>query len=72
MAKVKATMPKIKPPIEISDDELSSTSSSLPSSLCLFKRNAEIEEEVDEPSLTRIKKNRRKRNYFLSSSEEEN
>ena len=71
MAKVKATKPKIKPSIEISDDELLTTSSSLPSSPCLSRRNGEIE-EVDKPSLARIKKNRRKRNHFLLSSKKEN
>ena len=56
MQKVKATKPKLKPPIEISDDEFSSTSStySSPSSLCLSREDKDIE-EVDKPSLSYIK-----------------
>jgi len=72
MAKVKATKPKIKPPIEISDDKLLSTSSSLPSSPCLSRRNVEIKEEVDKLSLAYIRKNKRKRNYSLLFSKKEN
>ena len=51
MPKAKATKPKIKPPIEISDDELSSTSSTCSSlsSLCLSRKDKEVE-EVDKPS----------------------
>ena len=61
---VKATKPKIKPPIEISDDEFSSTSSSSPpSSPCLSRKDIEAE-EVDKLSLALIKENKRKRNYF--------
>ena len=72
MPKVKATKPKTKPPIEISDDEFSSTSStysspSSPSFLCLFRKDKDIE-EVDKLSLAYIKNQRkRKRNYSLLS-----
>jgi len=69
MLKVKATKPKIKPPIEISDDKFLSTSStcSFPSSLCLFRKDKDIE-EVDKPSLAYIKnQKKKKRNYSLSS-----
>jgi hypothetical protein len=69
MPKVKATKPKTKPPIEISDDEFSSTSStySSPSSPCLSRKDKDIE-EVDKPSLAYIKNQRkRKRNYSLLS-----
>ena len=56
MLKVKATKPKIKPPIEISDDEFSSTSStgSSLSSPCPSRADKEVE-EVDKPSLAYIK-----------------
>ena len=67
MLKLKATKPKTKPPIEISDDKFLSTSSTY-SSLCslyLFRRDKDIE-EVDKPSLAYIK-NQRKRNHPLSS-----
>jgi len=55
MLKVKATKPKIKPFIEISDDKFLSTSStcftySSLSSLCLFRKDKDIK-EVDKPSL---------------------
>jgi len=51
MLKVKATKPKIKPPIEISDDEFLSTSSTCSSlsSLCPFRKDKEVE-EVDKLS----------------------
>ena len=67
MPKAKATKPKIKPPIEISDDELSSTSSTCSSlsSLCPSRKDKEVE-EVDKPSLAYIR-NQRKRNHSLSS-----
>ena len=56
MLKVKATKPKIKPPIEISDDELLSTSSTCSSlsSLCPSRKDKEVE-EVDKPSLAYIR-----------------
>ena len=56
MLKVKATKPKTKPPIEISDNEFSSTSSTYSSlsSLCLSRKDKDIE-EVDKPSLAYIK-----------------
>ena len=65
MPKVKATKPKIKPSIEISDDEFLSTLStySSPSSLYLFRKDKDIK-EVDKPSLA-YKKDQRKRNYPL-------
>src|SRR5882762_2703606 len=74
MPKVKATKPKTNPPIEISDDEFSSTSSTCStysslSSLCLSRKDKDIE-EVDKPSLAYIK-NQRKRNYPLSSSKKD-
>jgi hypothetical protein len=52
MLKVKATKPKIKPPIEISDDKFLSTSSTYSSlsSLCPSRTDKEVE-EVDKPSL---------------------
>ena len=67
MLKVKATKPKTKPPIEISDDEFLSTSSTYSSlySLYLFRRDKDIE-EVDKQSLAYIK-NQRKRNHPLLS-----
>ena len=67
MLKVKATKPKIKPPIEISDDEFLSTSSTYSSlsSLCLSREDKDIE-EVDKPSLA-YTKNQRKRNHPLLS-----
>jgi len=69
---VKATKPKIKPPIEISDDEFSSTSSSSPlSSPCLSRKDVEVG-EVDKPSPALIKENRRKRSHPLSSPEKGN
>jgi len=59
MLKVKATKPKIKPPIEISDNELLSTSSTCSpysslSSLYLSRKDKDIE-EVDKPSPAYIK-----------------
>jgi len=71
MLKVKATKPKTKPLIEISDDEFLSTSSTYSSlsSLCLFRKDKDIE-EVDKPSLAYIK-NQRKRNHPLSSFRED-
>ena len=68
---VKTTKPKIKPLIEISDDEFSSTSSSPLSSPCLFRKDVEAE-EVDKPSLALIKENRRKRSHPLSSPKKGN
>src|SRR6266446_8530327 len=67
MLKVKASKPKIKPPIEISDDEFSSTSSTCSSlsSLCPSRIDKEVE-EVDKPSPAYIR-NQRKRSYPLSS-----
>jgi len=67
MLKVKATKPKIKPPIEISDDKFLSTSSTCSSlsSLCLSRTDKEVE-EVDKLSLAYIR-NQRKRNYPLLS-----
>ena len=67
MPKVKATKPKIKPPIEISDDKFLSTSStsSFLSSPYLSRIDKEVE-EVDKPSLAYIR-NQRKRNYPPSS-----
>ena len=71
MLKVKATKPKIKPPIEISDDEFLSTSSTYSSlsSLYLSRKDKEVE-EVDKPSLAYIR-NQRKRSYPLSSPEKD-
>ena len=56
MLKVKATKPKIKPPIEISDDEFLSTSSTYSSLSFLypFRKDKEVE-EVDKPSLAYIR-----------------
>ena len=67
MLKAKATKPKTKPPIEISDDEFSSTSStcSSPSSPYPSRKDKEVE-EVDKPSLAYIR-NQRKRCHPLSS-----
>jgi len=67
MLKVKAAKPKIKPPIEISDDKFLSTSSTCSSlsSPCLFRKDEDIE-EVNKPSLAYIK-NQRKRNHPLLS-----
>jgi len=67
MLKVKATKPKIKPPIEISDNKFLSTSSTYSSlsSLCLSRKDKDIE-EVDKPSLA-YTKNQRKSNHPLSS-----
>ena len=68
----KATKPKIKPPIEISDDEFSSTSSSSPpSSPCLSRKEVEAE-EVDKPSLALTKENRKKRSHPLLSPKKGN
>jgi hypothetical protein len=68
MLKVKATKPKIKPPIEISDNEFLSTSSTCSSlsspSLCP-RKDKEVE-EVDKPSLA-YTRNQRKRSHPLSS-----
>ena len=63
MLKVKATKPKIKPPIEISDNKFSSTSSTYSSlsSPYLSRKEKDIE-EVDKPSPAYIK-NLRKRSY---------
>src|ERR1700722_5777365 len=69
MPKVKATKPKIKPPIEISDDKFSSTSSTYSSlsSLCPSRTDKEVE-EVDKPSPAYIRNQRkRKRNHPLLS-----
>ena len=67
MLKVKATKPKTKLPIEISDDKFLSTSSTYSSlsSLYLSREDKDIE-EVDKPSLAYIK-NQRKRNHPLLS-----
>jgi hypothetical protein len=56
MLKVKATKPKIKPSIEISDNKFLSTSSTCSSlsSLYLFRKDKDIE-EVDKPSPAYIK-----------------
>ena len=71
MPKVKATKPKIKPPIEISDNEFLSTSSTYSSlsSLCLSRKDKEVE-EVDKPSLAYIR-NQRKRSHPLLSSKKD-
>src|ERR1700728_2188313 len=69
MLKVKATKPKIKPPIEISDDEFLSTSSTCSSlsSLCPSRTDKEVE-EVDKPSLAYTRNQRKsKRNHPLLS-----
>jgi len=56
MLKVKATKPKIKPPIEISDNKFLSTSSTCfsLSSLYLFRKEKDTKEIV-KPSLAYIK-----------------
>jgi len=56
MIKVKATKPKIKPPIEISDNKFLSTSSTYSSlsSLYLFRKDKDIE-KIDKLSLAYIK-----------------
>ena len=55
MPKVKATKPKIKPPIEISDDEFLSTSSTSLSFLDGHREDREEQvEEVDENSSSLI------------------
>ena len=72
MPKAKATKPKIKPPIEISDDELSSTSSTCSSSLsspCPSRKDKEVE-EVDKPSPA-YTRNQRKRSHPPSSPEKD-
>jgi hypothetical protein len=71
MPKVKATKPKTKPPIEISDDELSSTSSTCSSlsSLCPSRKDKDIE-EVNKPSPA-YTKNQRKRNHPVLSPEKD-
>ena len=71
MLKVKATKPKIKPPIEISDNEFLSTSSTCSSlsSLYLSRKDKEVE-EVDKPSPAYIR-NQRKRNHPLLSPEKD-
>ena len=71
MLKVKATKPKIKPPIEISDDEFLSTSSTCSSlsSLCPSRKDKEVE-EVDKPSLA-YTRNQRKRSHSPSSPEKD-
>ena len=71
MLKVKATKPKIKPPIEISEDKLSSTSSTC-SSLSppyLSRKDKEVE-EVDKPSPA-YTRNQRKRSHPPSSPEKD-
>ena len=70
MLKVKATKPKTKPPIEISDNKFLSTSSTCStysslSSLYLSRKDKDIE-EVDKPSPA-YTKNQRKRNHPLLS-----
>ena len=69
MLKVKATKPKTKPPIEISDDEFLSTSSTYSSlsSLYLSRKDKEVK-EIDKPSLAYIR-NQRKRSHPPSSPE---
>jgi hypothetical protein len=57
--------PKEKPSIEISDDE-QSTTSSLPSSPCLSRKDVEIE-EVDKLSLNHTIRNGKKRSRPQSS-----
>ena len=71
MPKVKATKPKIKPPIEISDDEFLSTSSTYSSlsSLYLSRKDKEVK-EIDKPSLAYIR-NQRKRSHPLLSSKKD-
>ena len=71
MPKVKTTKPKIKPPIEISDDEFSSTSSTCSSLFfpCPSRRDKEVE-EVDKPSPA-YTRNQRKRNHPPSSPEKD-
>jgi len=71
MLKAKAAKPKIKPPIEISDDEFLSTSSTYSSlsSLCPTRKDKDIE-EVDKPSPA-YTKNQRKRSHPLSSPEKD-
>jgi hypothetical protein len=71
MLKVKATKPKTKPPIEISDDEFSSTSSTYSSlsSPCPSRKEKDIE-EVDKPSPA-YTKNPRKRSHPPSSPEKD-
>ena len=67
MLKVKATKPKLKPPIEISDDKFLSTSSTSSSLSSLYPSRIDKEvEKVDKLSLAYIR-NQRKRNYPLSS-----
>ena len=60
MLKIKAPKPKTKPPIELSDNEFfstSSSSSSFPPSPYLTGKDKDIGiEEVDELSLARVKK----------------
>ena len=73
MLKVKATKSKIKPPIEISDDEFSSTSSTYSSlsSPYLSRKDKDKEvEEVDKPSLAYIR-NQRKRSHSPSAPEKD-
>ena len=66
MLKVKATKPKIKPPIEISDNKFLSTSSTYSSLSSLYPSRTDKEvEEVDKPSLA-YTRNQRKRNHPLS------
>ena len=67
MPKAKATKPKIKPPIEISNDELLSTSSTYSSlsSPCPSRKDKEVE-EVDKPSPA-YTRNQRKRSHPPSS-----
>ena len=67
MLKVKATKPKIKPPIEISDNEFLSTSSTYSSlsSPCPSRKEKDIK-EVDKPSPA-YTKNPRKRSHPLLS-----
>ena len=71
MPKVKATKPKIKPPIEISDDEFLSTSSTYSSLSSLYPSRTDKEvEEVDKPSPA-YTRNQRKRSHPPSSPEKD-
>ena len=61
MLKVKATKPKTKPPIEISDDEFLSTSSTYSSLSSLYpsRKDKDIK-EVDKPSPAYTKNKKKK------------
>ena len=73
MLNAKATKPKTKPPIEISDDKFLSTSSTYSSlsSLYLSRKDKDKEvEEVDKPSPA-YTRNQRKRNHPPLSPEKD-